>query len=161
MENDQNMTIFLDQIVNRLDMISADSFIAIGIAGVTALFFYLQYRRKVKIDSIEFTLIYVEKMLNKKNNRNVINKLYDKHDDKKTVSFSDDEIKWFLNDFENVLLIKKKKIISKNDIVYQFSIDLLKWMRDDNRFKSVIRCSRKKNNDYKLYEESIKFLNKL
>ena len=142
-------------------MVAIDTWVAIGLGIATAIFFGFQYNRQKKKDSILFTLDYIEKMLNKENNKDVIDKLYDKHDDKKTVIFSNDEIKWFLNDFENIMFIKKKKIISKDDIVYQFSIDLLKWMRDDNRFKSVIRCSRENNKNYGLYEETIKFLDEL
>lgn len=136
------------------------SITAIVIAIVTSYLIMKQITMQSNVNSLKFTLEYIEKIINKPQNQDIIKKLYDKHDNEfnDTITFSSKEIEYFLNDLENIMLIKKKNVIKKEDIVYQISTNVLSWIKDDTQFKNTIRDLRAKNKNLDLYEELEKFL---
>ena len=95
----------------------------------------------------------------KDHNKKVVDILYQKHKRESCKNFTNEEVEWFLNDFENIMLIKKKKIISDDNIIYQFGKPLLKLMKKDDIFNYVLNMGTK-TNDENLYKESKKFLKK-
>jgi hypothetical protein len=121
---------------HTLDIISL-----IGV-GITAFFLWYQIRKQTNVDSVRFTIDYIDKVLT--DNKEVIDILHNRVENNSVQFKSDKSVRILLNGFENTIQFVNNRTIRKTHALTMLRITLT-MIKKDTEVQRIIKEAQGKN----------------
>lgn len=130
--------------------------LGVVVAGITALFLWIQIAKQTKVDSATFSMTFFDKVL--KDNTVTINHIRDRHKDNSTTPYDEKQIRLLLNQFEYMARFWQDGVLKLSHITNMFG-KTLRNIKKDTEIQNII--SKEQEYNPRAYTEIKKLLDKI